>query len=192
MTDPGLQDFSASYPAHLVQQACLRDGTKITIRPIRPEDDDIVRAFLRGVSRESRWNRLLSARRLTPQEIRHLTRIDYEHEMAFIAVTSVDGKEREIGVARYVVDDDMAGAEFALLITDVWQRRGVGTLLMKTLLRHARSAGLARLHGITHSDNTAMIDLACKLGFETMAVPADATLQEVVKVLTPSDLMFFP
>lgn len=95
------------YPAYLWEHASLSDRTKITIRPIRPEDDDIVRLFLEGVSSESGRKRLLSGRSLTLEEIHHLTCIDYQHEMAFVAVTSVDGEERETGVARYIVDDDM-------------------------------------------------------------------------------------
>lgn len=79
-------------------------------------------------------------------------------------------------------------AEFAILIGDAWQQRGIGTLLLETLLRHARSAGLARLHGITYSTNKAMIDLARKLGFELINVPSDASVREVVKVLSTDDL----
>jgi GNAT superfamily N-acetyltransferase len=85
-------------------------------------------------------------------------------------------------------DDGMGGAEFVILIGDAWQQRGVGTLLLETLLTHARSAGLARLHGITYSTNTAMIDLERKLGFELINVPSDSSVREVVKVLKTDDL----
>jgi acetyltransferase len=166
-----------------VQRASLADGTPVTIRPIRPEDDHMVQLFLDGVSSESGWNRLLSGRRLTPMEIHHLTRIDYLREMALVALTSVEGEEREVGVARYVVDEDTTGAEFALLIGDAWQHKGVGSLLLAALTRQARSAGLARLHGITFSGNRAMLALAHKFGFVRVPVPSDATVQEVFKEL---------
>jgi acetyltransferase len=151
-----------------------------------------VRRFLAGISKESGWNRLLSGRNLSPAEIHHLTRIDYEHEMAFIAVTAIGGEEREIGVARYVVDEDRSGAEFALLITDAWQHRGIGTLLTRALLRYAHASGLARMHGITHASNQAMIDLAGKLGFERIHVPSDATIVQVVKMLSADDPVLRP
>jgi acetyltransferase len=177
------EDSGAVYPAHLVTHHRVGTGTAVTVRPIRPGDDAIVRAFLDGISRESGRNRLLSARRLTPEEVRHLTRIDYDREMAFIAVACLDDTETEIGVVRYVVDEDGAGAEFALLITDAWQGRGVGVLLLGIAIEHARCRGIPRLHGVTSSSNAGMLRLAEKLEFEIQAVPEDASIREVVKVL---------
>ena len=182
-----MMPFQNPNPAHSIEHASLESGMRITIRPIRPDDDEMVRAFLRGLSRASTSNRLLSGRNLTPAEIDHLTHIDYEKEMAFVAVTSVDGHESEIGVARYVRDDDRTSAEFALLIADAWQRQGVGTLLLSTLLRHARSAGIVRIHGTTYSINKAMIDLARKLGFAVISVPSDATILELAISLARDD-----
>jgi acetyltransferase len=99
------------------------DG-EVIVRPIHPDDDAIESAFIRGLSRDSRYNRLLSGRKLTPQEIRRLTRIDYEREMAFIALAPDGGQASLLGVARYVRDSDGDGAEFALVVADAWQRRG--------------------------------------------------------------------
>jgi acetyltransferase len=171
------------YPAHLVASGRLPDGTSIVIRPIRPDDDAIERAFIRALSRDSAYNRLLSARKLTADEIRHLTRIDYEHEMAFVAVTVTGGQTRLLGVARYVRDDDAGGAEFAIVVADAWQHRGIGTVLLSTLLRQARSAGIARIHGITLATNQAVQNLARKLGFVQTHDPLDATVRHVEKTL---------
>jgi acetyltransferase len=171
------------YPAHLVASLRLPDGTNIIIRPIRPEDDAIELAFISGLSRDSAYNRLLSARKLTPDEIRHLTRIDYEQEVAFIAVTADGGQARLLGVARYVRDADATGAEFAIVVADAWQRKGVGTLLLSTLLRHAHSAGIVRLHGITLATNQAMQNLARKLGFVQKHDPQDASVRQIDKTL---------
>jgi acetyltransferase len=171
------------YPAHLVASRRLPDGTSIVIRPIRPDDDAIERAFIRALSRDSAYNRLLSARQLTADEIRHLTRIDYEHEMAFVAVTVTGGQTTLLGVARYVRDDDAGGAEFAIVVADLWQRRGIGTMLLSALLRHARSAGIARIHGITLATNQAVQDLARKLGFVQTHDPLDATVRHIEKTL---------
>jgi acetyltransferase len=171
------------YPAHLVVSRRLPDGTSIVIRPIRPDDDAIERAFIRALSRDSAYNRLLSARKLTADEIRHLTRIDYEHEMALVAVTVTGGQTTLLGVARYVRDDDAGGAEFAIVVADLWQRRGIGTMLLSALLRHARSAGIARIHGITLATNQAVQDLARKLGFVQTHDPLDATVRHIEKTL---------
>lgn len=170
-------------PAHLLASRRLPDGTDIVIRPIRPEDDAIEKAFIRGLSRDTGYNRLLSGRKLMPDEIRHLTRIDYEQEMAFIAVT-VDGEQAcLLGVARYVRDADAAGAEFAIVVADAWQRKGIGTLLLSTLLRHAHAAGIGRLHGITLAANQAMQNLARKLGFVRKHDPQDATVRQIAKTV---------
>jgi len=171
------------YPAHLAGSRRLPDGTEVVVRPIHPDDDAIESAFIRGLSKDSRYNRLLSGRKLTPQEIRRLTRIDYEREMAFIALVPDGGQACLLGVARYVRDSDGDGAEFALVVADAWQRRGVGGLLLNTLLRHAHSAGIMRLHGITLATNQAMQNLARKLGFVQKADPQDATVRQVEKTL---------
>jgi len=187
MSDLGIQrnleQRSDGDPARLAQQHRLTDGTQIVIRPIRPDDDPLVSAFLVGISAESGWKRLLSGRKLTAAEVRQLTRIDYAREMAFIAVMHDGPQERELGAARYVVDEDGAAAEFALLIADAWQHKGIGTLLLQTLIEHARGRGLGRLHGITYATNRALIELARKLGCRIDPVPYDGSIREVVKML---------
>ena len=145
------------------------------------------RAFVCNLSRDSAYNRLFSNRKLTAQEIRQLTCIDYEREMALVAVHAEGGQASLLGVARYVKNAD--GAEFALVVADAWQHRGVGTLLLRALLRHARSAGIARLHGVTLAGNQAMQGLARKLGFTLQADARDATLRWVGKDLAAAPLL---
>jgi acetyltransferase len=174
------------YPAHLVESRRLPDGTHVLIRPIHPDDDALERSFIAGLSSETRYNRLLGARKLTAEEIRHLTRIDYRREMAFVAL-SVNGMQAvQLGVARYVKDAEGTGAEFALVVADAWQRKGVGTLLLGALLAHARAAGIGRLHGIRLAGNQAMHELARKLGFAQSIDPRDASVRQVAKILTPA------
>ena len=169
----------AGYPDQCIESRRLADGTDILIRPIRPQDDDIEFAFVRGLSRDTRYNRLLSARTLTAQEIRHLTRIDYDREMALVAVTGSGTQARLLGVARYVRDADAGGAEFAIVVADAWQRKGIGTLLLQALLRQAHSAGVGSLQGITLATNQAMHSLARKLGFAQTHDPRDATVRHL-------------
>ena len=171
------------YPAHLTLSRRLSDGTAILIRPIHQDDDALEREFISGLSADSRYNRLLSSRKLTPEELRHLTRIDYGRDMAFVAVAANGGQAQLLGVARYVRDAGGGGAEFALVVADAWQRKGIGTLLLDTLLRHARTVGIKRLHGITLATNQAMQGLARKLGFAQQRDPHDATVRLVEKTL---------
>lgn len=179
----GRADAPARYPVQLIASARLADGTAIVIRPIRPQDDAIERSFIGGLSSDSRYNRLLGARKLTAEEIRHLTRIDYDREMAFIAVTADAAQEILLGVARYVKDADGSGAEFAIVVADAWQRQGIGSLLLGALLRRAQSAGIARLHGITLAGNQAMQKLARRLEFVQKPDPQDATVRQLEKTL---------
>jgi len=177
---------AARYPGHLLESRRLPGGEAILIRPIHPDDHAIESAFIRSLSRDAGYNRLLSSRKLTPEEIRRLTCIDYEREMAFIAVTG-DGQQASLlGVARYVRDTDAIAAEFAIVVADAWQHKGIGTVLLDTLLRHAHSAGIRRLYGITLATNQAMQDLARKLGFVQMHDPQDATVRLVEKTLAPA------
>ncbi|HZS68658.1 MAG TPA: GNAT family N-acetyltransferase [Burkholderiales bacterium] len=142
------------------------DGTPITIRPITAADFGLEQEFVSRLSPASGYQRLMSARPLSAEEIRRFTDIDYEHEMALIATTSVDGRERQIGVARYVKDESAAGdAEFAIVLSDDWQARGLGTKLLASLLAAARAQGVRRVVATTLSPNNAMLALARRLGF---------------------------
>ena len=174
-----------AFPAHRIARSLLADGTPIAIRPIRATDKKIELEFLRGLSRETRYQRLLSTRDLLPGELRRLTEIDYDHEMALIATIAADdgAAEQEIGVARYVRDADGESAEFAIVIGDCWQRRGLGARLLSNLIDAAREAGVRTLTGLTLSTNRAMLRLGKKLGFTLAYQPGDATLIRLSRVL---------
>lgn len=168
------------YPVQLVEETRLRDGTPLTIRPIRAADWRLERAFVSGLSMQTRYQRLLSARNLLPGELKRLTDIDYRREMALVAVARVDGATEEIGVARYVRDDDdPASCDFAIVIGDRWQRRGLGETLLRSLLSAARDDGITRVGGITLTSNVAMIGLAKKLGFRARLQPGNASVTEL-------------
>ena len=109
------------YPAHFSSHMQLADGTDILIRPIRPEDADIEQAFISGLSQQSKYFRFMQAlHELTPQMLVRFTQIDYDREMALIAVTQQTGEEREIAVARYITNPDATSCEFAIVVGDEW------------------------------------------------------------------------
>jgi len=147
------------------------DGTFVLVRPIDPDDFQMEREFVAGLSPRTRYQRLMSAR--TPQvaELQRWTRINPEREGALIATVDSDGRERQVGVARYAMDDVEAEAEFAIVIDDEWQRRGVGAHLLSALIDLARRSGLRRFHGTTFSENRAMLGLARRLGFKRSLEP---------------------
>jgi acetyltransferase len=154
------------YPDHLVQRLTLGDGTPVTIRPIRPEDAGIEQAFVRNLSDESRYFRFMdTVRELSPRMLTHFTQVDYERHMALIAVTADKGSEVQVAVARYVADDDSQRCEFAIVVADAWQKKGIGTRLLQALMAAARSAGLRVMHGEVLASNHKMLALMVRLGF---------------------------
>ena len=179
---PGFHPTAHSYPVHLIESWQSADGATITIRPIDADDMAIERAFVNALSEQTRYQRLLSTRRLLPGELERLTHIDYDHEMALIATTLVRGIEKEIAVARYVKDSS-GDCEFAIVVADAWQRSGLGEKLLRSLIHSAHLAGIPRITGITLATNTGMRRLARKLGFELQREPGDATLTRLIKIL---------
>src|SRR6266850_137347 len=152
------------------------DGTAITIRPICAADLALEQEFVNGLSAPTGYQRLMSARRPSLEELRRFTDIDYEREMALIATTPVQGRERQIGVVRYVKESSTGDAEFAIVLSDDWQARGLGTRLLASLLAAAKSHGVRRLVGTTLSVNNGMLELGRKLGFKLAKDPASATI----------------
>lgn len=155
------------YPNDLVKRLQLPDGTDIVIRPIRPEDAEMEQEFVRNLSKESRYMRFMQAlRELTPDMLVRLTQIDYDREIAFLALTRQDGKEVEMGVTRYAINPDKTSCEFALVIADSFQNRGLGWVLMQILMDTARARGLRYVDGEVLAHNTGMLKLMQRLGFE--------------------------
>ena len=169
------------YPTHLVRQLQLNDGTDIVVRPIRPEDAEMEDRFVRELSAESRYFRFMNQlQELSQEMLVRFTQIDYHHEMALIAVTKVDGKDRQIGVARYTTNLDKTSCEFALTVSDDWQHLGIGHILMRDLMDVARDRDLSEMEGQVLSNNRKMLDLVQTLGFRVSNDPDDPSIKQVV------------
>lgn len=158
-------------------------GAAVTLRPLRPEDIDIESAFVRGLSPHTRHNRLLGGTvAITREYLERLTRVDYSRDMALAATLMLE-KEILIGVARYVLDADQADAEFAIVVADGWQGRGIGRRLIERLAAIARRRGVRRLYGEILSTNRPMLELVRKLGFASSRSPDDATVTRAILAL---------
>ena len=113
------------YPTQLIEHWQLPDGTDIVIRPIRPEDADMEKAFVESLSERSRCFRFMQAvYKRTPAMLVRFTQIDYDRANALIAVVSGEDGDRQIGMARYCIHPSQQGCEFALVVGDDWQGRG--------------------------------------------------------------------
>lgn len=172
------------YPAHLVTRWQLPSGNDVLIRPIRPEDAELTQGFVRSLSEESKYFRFMDAvRELSPTMLARLTQIDYTREMALLALTEIDGKEVELGVARYAINPDAESCEFALVVDDRWQKQGIGHKLMDVLMDVARSKGLKMMEGEVLKTNRPMLKLVEALGFHIEVHPEDDTVRKVSRAL---------
>ncbi len=165
----------ADYPQQLVRQRVLWNGTPVTIRPIRPEDSGMEQEFVRHLSDDSRYFRFMGSMRELPlNKLKSFTEIDYDRHMAFVATITKEGKELEIGVARYVAIDNPGRCEFAVTVDDAWQGSGVAGLLMISLLDAAREHGFRTIEGIVLASNHKMLKFARQLGFRCYHHPGEA------------------
>ncbi|MCW8964220.1 MAG: bifunctional acetate--CoA ligase family protein/GNAT family N-acetyltransferase, partial [Gammaproteobacteria bacterium] len=178
-TDPYHHLAIHPYPAHLTTTIQLNDGTDIIIRPIRPEDAEIEQQFIRSLSEEAKYFRFMSTlHELSQEMLVRLTQIDYHNEMALIAVNRHGENEEEIGVTRYVTNLDKKSCEFALVVSDQWQRKGIAHHLMHNLMKIARERGLKRMEGEVLSNNLKMLDLIQSLGFHISSHPDDINIKQ--------------
>jgi acetyltransferase len=147
------------------------DGTPVIIRPIRPEDSGMEQEFVRHLSEDSRYFRFMgSMKELPPRKLKFFTEIDYDRHMAFVATIMREGKELEIGVARYVATENPGSCEFAVTVNDAWQGSGVAGLLMISLEDAARAHGFRTMEGIVLADNHKMLKFARQLGFKSRRI----------------------
>lgn len=155
----------------------------VLIRPIRPDDRALELAFLRALSTETLYQRLMSSRKLLPGELERLTNIDLRNEAALVATVGIGRDERQIGVVRLIRDGTGRHCEFAIVIADEWQGRGLGRRLIEALVAEARQAGYRTMWGLAFAHNARMLALGRKLGFEVRPQPGDATLRRLVRSL---------
>ena len=154
------------YPDEYTQTFQLADGTEVFIRAIRPEDEPAWKDLIRRSSTESIWKRF----RYLFQEATHemaarFCFVDYDRELA-LAETIVEGRRLLIGVARLVADPDHNQADYAVLIADEYQRRGLGVKLTAIIIDISRRWGLQQINSETTADNQAMMRVYNRLGFE--------------------------
>jgi RimJ/RimL family protein N-acetyltransferase len=150
----------AGYPKELEGEITLRDGARLRLRPIRPEDQDRLIAFYDSLSRHTAYQRFFTVmKRLPPNWAHLLANVDYERRLALLAEHGPPEAPELVGVARYDATDQADTAEIAFVIQDGWQNRGLGTLMLDALLAAAEARGIRRFRAYVLASNTRMIDL---------------------------------
>ncbi|MFO1265792.1 MAG: bifunctional acetate--CoA ligase family protein/GNAT family N-acetyltransferase [Rubrivivax sp.] len=181
------------YPARYQQVFPLRGGGEYTVRPIRPDDAQMLQELVRGLSPESRYHRFVSAiNELPAPMLARLTLIDYDREMALVAVVrdrkaGADGEpvegERIVGVSRMITNPDQASCEFSLLVADDYAGKGLGSRLMESIMDVARDKGLSEVEGLVLTQNAGMLKLMKSLGFSMKPFAEDPDFRLVTHPL---------
>ncbi|MGL4354159.1 MAG: GNAT family N-acetyltransferase [Aeromonas popoffii] len=156
------------YPTELEEGVWLKDLSHVLLRPIRPEDEPAHKQFVLKVSDEDRYKRFFAdVGELGHEELARMTQIDYDREMAFVAIGQ-DGafSQQILGVVRAISNPDQSDAEFAILVRSDLKGLGLGRLMMEKIVRYAKERGIGQLSGMTMPSNRGMINLAKHLGFK--------------------------
>ncbi len=172
------------YPSGWVSQTSA-GGLDLTIRPIRPEDADLYPRYLERTDPEDmRMRFLVPMRALSKNSLVRLTQLDYDRDIAFVALERASGDLA--GIARYAADPDRNQAEFAILIRSDLKGRGIGRALMGQLIGYAKAEGIGELYGHVLRENDAMFDFCRKHGFTLRDVPDDPTMMRAELTLAPT------
>ncbi|MFC3394672.1 bifunctional acetate--CoA ligase family protein/GNAT family N-acetyltransferase [Brenneria rubrifaciens] len=177
--DPQSRLAIRPYPQELEETVMLKNSTACLFRPILPEDEHLLSIFIAKVTKEDLYYRYFSEiNEFNHEDLANMTQIDYDREMAFVAVRQTQEGTEIIGVTRAISDPDNINAEFAVLVRSDLKGLGLGRRLLEKLIHYARAHGLGRLNGITMPHNQGMITLAKKLGFHI-----DVQLEEGIVTL---------
>jgi acetyltransferase len=154
------------YPNQYTAPFTLRDGTQVTVRAIRPEDEPLIIDLHARHSEHTIRMRFFSlVKSLSRDSLVRLCHLDYDREMALVAVLREGSTSQVLGVSRYYLHPETGAAEFALVVGDAHQRQGLGRHLMQRLIEIAKERGVKKLVGLVLRENAPMLALMAALGF---------------------------
>lgn len=169
---PPPADRPPGYPAGLERVWQTADGAEIRLRPLRPDDIEREIAFVAGLSEETRYQRLqYSSHEVTREDALRMLDLDYRDRMAVGAFVGDGPGSTLIGVSRYARVGDSDQGECAIVVTDAWHGRGVGTELMRSLAQAARANGIRALVGSSLAENQRIQNWARRFGFDVRTEP---------------------
>jgi acetyltransferase len=155
------------YPESLIRDAKLKDGSPVTLRPIKPEDEPMWLELLASCSKEAIYHRFRYDFYFDSHEVAtQFCFIDYDREIAIVAEIEEEGRKKLIGVGRLIADPDVEIMEYAILITDAWQKKELGYILTQYCMDVAKSREIKTLVAETTRDNKPMISVFRKLNFK--------------------------
>jgi acetyltransferase len=176
------------YPTKYVVPWKLEDGTDVILRPIRPEDEAMESEFINGLSEETNRYRFFSiVRNLPHSDLVRFCNIDYDREMAIVAEITEGGRRREIGVGRLIAEPDRRRGEFAVVIADQYQTKGLGRKLVDMLIDIAEERRYESIYGVVLRDNAPMLALCREMGFTVKYEEDYARVELALRVSPPQN-----
>lgn len=156
---------SKPYPADLETTVALRDGQSVLIRPIRADDESMMRDMFYSFSEKTVYLRYHGTLKAMPHNrLQVFCNVDYDTEIALIGVVGPAGKEEVVGVGRYLTEATKQSAEMAFVVRDDWQRKGLGTILFKRLVEIAQANGIRKFHAEVLAENSGMLKIFHRSG----------------------------
>jgi acetyltransferase len=170
------------YPSQWQRHIEVKDGWRVFVRPIRPEDEPVIHEFLRHVtSHDLRLRFFAPMKEFTHEFIARLTQLDYARAMAFVAFD--EATNEMVGVVRIHSDSMYETGEYAILLRSDLKGRGLGWALMQLIIEYAKSEGLKTIYGDVLKENTVMLEMCRQLGFEVKGDPVEHDICDVKLVL---------
>lgn len=187
----GLSEAPPNYPAEITEQVSLKDGTPVTLRPIRPEDAPRLQEAFSRLSPQTIYMRFLQvAKGLSDEQARTLAQVDYKHRMAIVGTIQEEGQERIIAVARYgmLKPEENGIAEAAVVVRDDYQQRGLGKISMHRLARYAQKQGVQAFAAVVHTSNIPVLRFIQHTGLPYKKRMLEPGLWEIHVLLDPDTI----
>jgi acetyltransferase len=169
------------YPTRYVMQWGLSDGTEVILRPVKPEDEPFVREMLDTLSEETLKERFFQIiKSITHEMLIKICNIDYDRELTTVAEVREDQKRKLIGIGGLMIEPDFKKGEFAVVVHDIYQGKGLGYKLIDILIGIAQEKGLEEFYGFVLPNNRRMLRLCQKLGFTLIQLPDDISMVKLL------------
>jgi acetyltransferase len=163
------------YPTRYIMPWKLRDGRDVLLRPIRAEDEPLIKEMMSALSEETLRLRFFVAMEIDHRMLMNFCNTDYDREIAIVAELNEGDKKQIIGGGRLIVEPDSGSGQFALSVHDDFQRHGLGEKFLDITIGIAQDKGLHEIYGIVLTENNKMLKLSRKMGFKPAKLPHGIT-----------------
>lgn len=176
-TPPPERSVFMTCPSRYISERTLRDGSKVTLRPSKPEDEPLLIELFKTFSPETMRLRFLRAvKEVDRRTIARFCNADHSREVCIVAEIDERGRRCLIGMANLIVQPDGGSGEISVVVGDPWQNRGLGSAMMEHLVAVGRDMGLKRLFGEFFSENRRIAHICRKMGFEVRQVDEETCI----------------